>query len=62
MTRAGITGNIGTGKTTVCRIFESLGIKVYYADREAASSMLTPKLPARWWPLPGNRSTMTGWS
>ncbi len=30
--RVGITGGIGSGKTTVCRIFESLGIPVYYAD------------------------------
>jgi dephospho-CoA kinase len=28
----GITGGIGSGKTTVCRIFESMGIPVYYAD------------------------------
>jgi dephospho-CoA kinase len=30
--RIGITGGIGSGKTTVCHIFESLGIPVYYAD------------------------------
>jgi dephospho-CoA kinase len=35
MIRVAITGNIGSGKTTVCRIFESLGIYVYYADKEA---------------------------
>ena len=35
MIKVGITGNIGSGKTTVCRIFESLGIPVYYADKEA---------------------------
>lgn len=32
---AGITGGIGSGKTTVCRIFELLGVPVYYADAEA---------------------------
>ena len=31
----GITGGIGSGKTTVCRIFESIGIPVYYADIRA---------------------------
>jgi dephospho-CoA kinase len=31
----GITGGIGSGKTTVCRIFESLGLPVFYADAEA---------------------------
>jgi dephospho-CoA kinase len=30
--RVGITGGIGSGKSTVCRIFESLGIPVYNAD------------------------------
>lgn len=33
--RVGITGGIGSGKTTVCRIFESLGVPVYYADDRA---------------------------
>lgn len=31
----GITGNIGSGKSTVCRLFEILGIPVYYADSRA---------------------------
>ena len=29
---AGITGGIGSGKTTVCRIFEIMGVPVYNAD------------------------------
>lgn len=33
--RVGITGGMGSGKTTVCKIFESLDIPVYYADDEA---------------------------
>lgn len=37
--RIGITGGIGSGKTTVCRIFETLGIPVYYADARAKSLM-----------------------
>ena len=32
--RVGITGGIGSGKTTVCRVFETLGVPVYYADAE----------------------------
>lgn len=32
MLKIGITGGIGSGKTTVCRIFQSLGIPVLYAD------------------------------
>ena len=35
MLRVGITGGIGSGKTTVCRIFETLGIPVYDADARA---------------------------
>lgn len=35
MLRVGITGNIGSGKSTVCKIFESLNIPVYYADEQA---------------------------
>lgn len=31
----GITGGIGSGKTTVCKIFETLGAGTYYADDRA---------------------------
>lgn len=33
--RIGLTGGIGSGKSVVARIFEVLGIPVYYADAEA---------------------------
>jgi dephospho-CoA kinase len=39
MLRVGLTGGIGSGKTTVAKIFETLGIPVYYAD-EAAKRLL----------------------
>jgi len=32
MLKIGITGNIGSGKTTVSKIFEILGVPVFYAD------------------------------
>ncbi len=35
MRKVGITGGIGSGKTTVCKIFETLGIPIYYADDRA---------------------------
>ncbi|NRB48345.1 MAG: dephospho-CoA kinase [Saprospiraceae bacterium] len=35
MLRLGITGGIGSGKTTVCKIFETLDIPIYYADDRA---------------------------
>jgi dephospho-CoA kinase len=33
--KIGITGGIGAGKSTVCKIFAALGIPVYDADRQA---------------------------
>lgn len=44
MLKVGITGGIGSGKTTVCRMFELLGIPVFYADDEAKKVMHTDKL------------------
>jgi dephospho-CoA kinase len=41
MFRAGLTGGIGSGKTTVARVFEILGIPVYNADKEAKQLMHT---------------------
>lgn len=35
MLSIGITGGIGSGKTTVCRLFEQLGVPVYYSDDRA---------------------------
>ena len=35
MLKIGITGSIGSGKTTVCTMFEILCINVYHADTEA---------------------------
>ena len=39
MLRVGITGGIGSGKSVVCRIFNSLGIPVYNADDAAKNIM-----------------------
>lgn len=33
--KIGITGGIGSGKSIVCRMFEILGVPVYYADERA---------------------------
>ncbi len=44
MFRIGLTGGIGSGKTTVAKIFEVLGIPVYYADDAAKRLMNTDPL------------------
>lgn len=43
MLKVGITGGIGSGKTTVCQIFASLGIPVYYADERAKWLMVNDR-------------------
>lgn len=43
MLKVGITGNIGSGKTTVARVFSILGIPVFYAD-QAAREVMTDDL------------------
>jgi dephospho-CoA kinase len=39
--KLGVTGGIGSGKTSVCRVFEILGIPVFSADQEARKIMDT---------------------
>lgn len=41
MLRIGITGGIGSGKTTICKMFETLGIPVFYADTVAREIMMS---------------------
>ncbi|TAE48043.1 MAG: dephospho-CoA kinase [Bacteroidetes bacterium] len=41
MISIGITGGIGSGKSYVCQIFESMGYRVYYADERARLLMNT---------------------
>lgn len=40
----GLTGNIGSGKTTVARLFETMGIPVYYADDHAKRLLNAPEV------------------
>jgi len=44
MLKIGLTGNIGSGKTTVSKIFEILGIPVFYADDAAKSVMVNDEI------------------
>jgi dephospho-CoA kinase len=39
MLKIGLTGGMGSGKSTVAKIFETLGIPVYYADDAAKNLM-----------------------
>ncbi len=43
MIRVGITGNMGSGKTTVCKIFKLLDIDIYYADDRAKEILHSDK-------------------
>jgi len=42
MLEVAVTGNIGSGKTTVCKVFEILGIPVFYADFHARKLLEDP--------------------
>ena len=44
MLRIGITGGIGSGKSTVCKLLELQGIPVFYADAEAKNAMVSDNL------------------
>jgi dephospho-CoA kinase len=39
MIKIGLTGGIGSGKTTVAKTFEAMGVPVYYADDRAKEIM-----------------------
>jgi dephospho-CoA kinase len=47
MWKVGITGGIGSGKTSACRLFEILGIPTYYSDDEAKRLMVEDKMLVR---------------
>lgn len=48
MLRVGITGGIGSGKSTVARIFGSMGVPIFYSDDVAKRIMVeNPTVRAR---------------
>jgi len=51
----GITGNIGSGKSTVAHLFELMGIPIYNADKEARKFFLDPAVIHDIIEIAGNR-------
>ena len=47
MIQIGITGGIGSGKTTVCKLLEYFQIPVFYADEEAKKLLHRPDIIVR---------------
>lgn len=43
MIKVGLTGGIGSGKTTIAKIFMQLGVPVYFSDTRAKDLMLNNK-------------------
>ena len=44
MIQLGVTGGIGSGKTTVCKVLEHFGIPVFFADEEAKKILDSPSI------------------
>jgi dephospho-CoA kinase len=42
--RIGITGNIGSGKSLVCKIFNNLGISTFHSDEETKKLYFLPEI------------------
>ncbi len=42
--KVGITGGIGSGKSTICKVFEAYGIPIFYADHEARELYRLPEI------------------
>lgn len=43
MIKVGVTGGIGSGKSTICKVFELLDVPVFYADAESRKLLQTNK-------------------
>ncbi len=40
----GITGGIGSGKSTICKVFSSLGVPVFHSDEISKSILFSPEV------------------
>ncbi|MCF8364665.1 MAG: dephospho-CoA kinase [Bacteroidales bacterium] len=60
MLKVGLTGNIGSGKSMVARIFETLQVPVFYADQEAKKILDFPEVVTQLEALFGNGIIVNG--
>jgi dephospho-CoA kinase len=44
MLKVAVTGNIGSGKSVICRFFQLLGVPVFYSDIEAKKQYHNPEV------------------
>ena len=47
MIKLGLTGGIGSGKTTVAKVFETLGVPVFFADDEAKKFLFSNEVKSQ---------------
>ncbi|MHB8258968.1 MAG: dephospho-CoA kinase [Bacteroidia bacterium] len=56
----GLTGGMGSGKSTVAKVFETLGINVYYSDERAKELYFLPKVKPQIEQLLGKEAYLNG--
>tara|TARA_B100001778_G_C18456075_1_gene568960 strand:+ start:303 stop:881 length:579 start_codon:yes stop_codon:yes gene_type:complete len=56
----GVTGGIGSGKTTVCGIFKTLGVPVFSSDEVSKDILFTPHIQKKVEELFGNQVLQNG--
>ncbi|MCK5845871.1 MAG: dephospho-CoA kinase [Bacteroidales bacterium] len=54
MLKIGLTGGIGSGKTTIANVFSALGIPVFFADDEAKKVLITNRVKKKLYNKWGN--------
>jgi dephospho-CoA kinase len=59
MLKVGLTGNIGSGKSIISRMFSTLGVPVYHADQEAKKFFNDPSVKEKIQGLFGERILAT---
>ncbi len=60
MIKVGITGGIGSGKSIVCGMFQTLGVEIYSADSEAKKMLDNPEIKEQIIEIFGNQILQSG--